>query len=172
MAQSFEPNGVTAKCPAGSQAGKKTTELTADGKLFLQQQKQHQEPSTTTLDLYYSHGDMVAQLPPNAVSLGGNDNVPIQAAVYYDEDMDGDEANQNERKVVAVTFQAHPEYGSSKDIGLEQTVLKIIQLMSDRGDISDDDCQNALKEATHSFEDVERQSIDVMTKSGKLLGWF
>jgi hypothetical protein len=86
---------------------------------------------------------------------------------------DNEGADQNDdRKVVAVTFQAHPEYGSSNDLGLEQTVLKIIQLMSDRGDISDDDCKNALEEAKRSFEDVERQSIAVMTNSGKLLGWF
>ena len=173
MAQSFEPNGSTTKCPAGSQAGRKSTELTVDGKRFLQQE----DSSMTTLDLYYSHGDMVAQLPPNAVSLGGNDKVPIQAAVYYDKVMDGNgdgegSIQNDDRKVIAVTFQAHPEYGSSKDLGLEQTVLKIIRLMSDRGDISNEDCKNALDEAKRSFEDVERQSIAVMTNSGKLLGWF
>ena len=35
------------------------------------------------IELYYTHGDMVERLPEEAVSLGGNENVPIQAAAYF-----------------------------------------------------------------------------------------
>jgi GMP synthase-like glutamine amidotransferase len=169
-AQSFHPQGRTTKCPAGSQAGRKPIQLTSEGRKFLQTLPMTTEP-TDTLDLFYSHGDMVSQLPPNAASLGGNDKVPIQAAIYYDSDVPtGDDTT--DKAVVAVTFQAHPEYGGSSTRGLNETLLKIIQLMSDRGDITDDDCQHALKDSQQSFKDVERQSIDVMTISGKLLGWF
>jgi hypothetical protein len=115
---------------------------------------------------------MVERLPPIAISLGGNDNVPIQAAIYYspkqavhDDDGDG-------RKVIAVTFQAHPEYATSKEKGLQKTLHSIIETMKERGDITDEERRHATDDAIREYDHVQEQSISVMVAAGRKLGWF
>lgn len=184
-AQSFESSssphgsgGSAVKCPAGAQAGRKSLQLTKAGRHFFSSSSSTEDVDGDKLDLYYSHGDMVQQLPPQAVSLGGNDKVPIQAAVYYDghnpplQQPGQDEHQQLQPRPIAITFQAHPEYGSSTSIGLEQTLRCILELMTERGDITADVRDQATKDAIDQFVHVQRQSIDVMKASGKLLGWF
>lgn len=161
-AHSFE-DGMAIKCPDGCQAGRKKCKLTKEGEQWL--------TNPQGLDLYYTHGDMVAKLPRQAVSLGGNSSVPIQAALYFahpPNDIGEDENN----KPIAVTFQAHPEFASSKELGLEQTFDRIIQTMEERNDISPEERQFAKEDAKSQFENVESHSIKAMVAVGKAFGWF
>ena len=175
-AHSFE-DGSARKCPSGPQAGRKTTALTPTGKAFFDLTDIN---AVSGLDLYYTHGDMVERLPPTGVSLGGNDPVPIQAAVYFSSPPQDDaaallQANDENNKVIAVTFQAHPEFASAEEqlqsLG-EQTFCKTVNLMRDNGDLSEQDHSVALSDAETSCKHVNQQSLDAMVAAGKLLGWF
>ena len=158
---SFEETGGACKCPAGPQAGRKSCKLTKAGLKFLKN-----DNSSGNLDLYYTHGDMVEKLPPQGMSLGGNDKVPIQAAIYF-----ADDTNKSETPI-AVTFQAHPEYASSKELGVDQTLGNIMKAMEERGDITPSDRELAQADANTQFDMVESDSIQVMVAAGKALGWF
>ena len=120
------------------------------------------------LDLYYTHGDMVKRLPTCAVSLGGTDIVPIQAAAYY---RSQEEAESNPTRPIAITFQAHPEY-ASPELGLDKTLGSILEAMQERGDISSDEKEVMRQDSIDHYAEVERDSIDVMKTVGILLGWF
>eukprot|EP00980_Cylindrotheca_fusiformis_P028285 scaffold22589_cov138-Cylindrotheca_fusiformis.AAC.48 len=154
--------GETVKCRAGHQAGRKTSRLTDSGLKLLNR-------TTEELHLYYTHGDMVDRLPPQGVPLGGNDKVPIQAAVYFSKEPKGNGENDTP---IAITFQAHPEYASSRDLGLKKTLFSIIETMEQRGDISTEDSKVAEEDASKEFERVESDSLQVMVAVGKTFGWF
>lgn len=172
-AHSF-PEGSVIKCPAGSQAGKRTVQLTNQGKEFLRNTnmlgrlEQFSTATSTSLDLFYTHGDMVEKLPPHASSLGGNDNAPIQAAIYYSQK---EESTKESPKVVAVTFQAHPEYATSLDMGIERTLLSIIEAMKERGDITEEDGERAKKDALQEYKNVQEQSVDAIICACHQMGW-
>jgi GMP synthase-like glutamine amidotransferase len=236
--------GTAAKCPAGPQAGRKTTTLTPSGRSFLDlarkrkavafdkdgkdenennqrelesnangenhNNKNNNDDNDTiagycgSLDLFYTHGDMVESLPPRGVSLGGNEKVPIQASLYFSSPLHaanaetiirniainrfefegGDKQKQDalghsysdDPKVIAVTFQAHPEFaclaaGETNKGGYE-TLRKTMQLMRDNGDLSDEDYRAAFRDADVSYKRVNEQSLDAMVAAGRLLGWF
>lgn len=154
-AHSFS-NGKASKVPAGPQGGRKVFSTTLQGKSLL-----HQE----SLDLYYTHGDMVHSLPSCAVSLGGNDRVPIQAAAYYS--FSSDVEDLATKRPIAITFQSHPEYATAPS-----TLYNILEAMATRGDLTDDERKHAVEDAEHLYDDVRRQSLHVMIASGRLLGWF
>ena len=125
------------------------------------------------MQLFYTHGDMVESLPPNAVSLGGTKEVPIQAAVYYDTESsvpDPSTKKQQDRRPIAITFQAHPEYASAKH--LNGTLCPIASCMHERGDISDTEKDRVVADAKDNLAIVERHSIQIMATVGRLLGWF
>ena len=210
--------GIAVQCPAGPQAGRKTTELTATGQAFLNAaynpaeidnyDAQHNvnENSNnnnsvgtncinTGLDLFYTHGDMVESLPSQGVSLGGNERVPIQAAIYFSapvvksdgiiRDIIRDNANANDcddknekntrsgPKVIAVTFQAHPEFASlGKGTKGDETLHDTMKLMKDKGNLSEQDFVTAEKDAASSVMRVREQSLKAMISAGRLLGWF
>ena len=145
--------------------------------------------TTRSVDLYYTHGDMVERLPKHAVSIGGNDNVPIQAAAYFATEQDAMEfttmadhttdsvdiaRNIIEAKVkpFAITFQAHPEYASSQSLGLERTLGNIIAGMESRKDITRAQKEFVQRDAKLHYESVEQQSIQLMVSVGQWLGWF
>lgn len=172
-AHSF-PDGGAIKCPAGPQAGRKVADLTPYGRKWLQgNQTDDVALETSTgklmddLQLYYSHGDMVERLPAQALPLGGNQDVPILAAIYFSA-----EDNVEQRKPCAVTFQAHPEYASSKKLGLQGTLSPILDAMQGRNDISSDERKRAGDDALQQYDAVEQQSIQTMITAGRLLGWF
>mmetsp|Transcript_6085 Transcript_6085/g.12522 ORF Transcript_6085/g.12522 Transcript_6085/m.12522 type:complete len:325 (-) Transcript_6085:66-1040(-) len=179
-AHSFKDGNAT-KCPSGPQAGRKTTHLTSAGRSFLN--VTGEGTSNDSLDLFYTHGDMVERLPSTGISLGGNDHVPIQAAIYFSSPPTDDVVellrtnnnNTNNPKVIAVTFQAHPEFCSSEDkleSKGEQTFCKTVDLMNHNGDLSEQDHTAALSDAATSCKQVNRQSLDAMAAAGRLLGWF
>ncbi|KAG7362708.1 class I glutamine amidotransferase-like protein [Nitzschia inconspicua] len=148
--------GCATKCPAGPQAGRKVSKLSPEGQKWL--------PTSEDLHLFYTHGDMVASLPPQGRLLGGNDDVPIQAAIYF--------SKKDEKKPIAITFQAHPEYASSRAMGLDRTLNQIMQAMNEREDISNDELEHAKSDAIEEFENVQKHSIESMVAVGRLLGWF
>jgi hypothetical protein len=232
--------GSAVKCPAGPQAGRRTTQLTIAGRAFWAANRKmkinhhgnitrernifnnknnssnidkdyvpelFQKPTITTLDLFYTHGDMVESLPSRGVNLGGNDKVSINAAVYFstplvdtedildlmlarDKDEDDTQTNSNNSsnpRVVAVTFQAHPEFASllsssSPKKGEKEMIIisskgnityrNLLQLMKDNGDISEQDYQNAEKDSIIDYGRIREQSVDTMISAGRLLGWF
>lgn len=173
-AHSFE-EGLAIKCPAGCQAGRKKLELTKEGlKWLTNNNKTH---NTEGLDLYYTHGDMVSRLPPQGFSLGGNNKVPIQAAIYFAKSPTGggddyDPTNNKSNKPIAITFQAHPEFAASEELGLVQTFGNIIQKMEERNDITAKDRLIAEEDAKRQFKKVESNSIQTMVAVGKAFGWF
>merc|ERR1712232_958741 len=85
--------GKATKCPKGTQAGRRSFTTTPGGssllfRHFCKKQTKSEEGTSLSeenknIQLLYTHGDMVAQLPSCAISLGGNSNVPIQAAAYF-----------------------------------------------------------------------------------------
>jgi GMP synthase-like glutamine amidotransferase len=232
--------GSAVKCPAGPQAGRRTTQLTIAGRVFWAASRKmkinhhgditrernifnnknnssnidkddvpelFKEPTITTLDLFYTHGDMVESLPSRGVNLGGNDKVPIQAAVYFstplvdtedildvmlardkdEHDTQTNRINSSNPRVIAVTFQAHPEFASllsssSPKKGEKEMIIisskgnityrSILQLMKDNGDISEQDYQNAEKYSIIDYGRIRDQSVDTMISAGRLLNWF
>jgi GMP synthase-like glutamine amidotransferase len=171
-ANSF-PTGGAVKCPAGIQAGRKQFQATDAGQRLLQQ---------ANVDLYYSHGDMVETLPECALSLGGNDQVPIQGAVYFATPQDAanflnrellsssSSSSSNSSRPMAITFQAHPEF-ASQPLGVEKTMHQILDGMEYRGDMSEQDRLLVGKDAEENYAKVERQSLDTMKNVCRLLGW-
>jgi GMP synthase-like glutamine amidotransferase len=157
-AHSF-PNANTTKCPAGPQAGHKTFAVSQQGLDFF---------SKSTLDLYYTHGDMVESLPSQGISLGGNENVPIQAALYTSTatTTTNNNNNNNNKSIMAVTFQAHPEFITDHPT----TLLQIINAMEERGDVYDG--PKIKQMAQENFSSVETDSIHVIKIVGTALGWF
>jgi GMP synthase-like glutamine amidotransferase len=167
-AHSF-PTGGAIKCPVGMQAGRKQFQATDVGQRLLQQ---------ANVDMYYTHGDMVESLPECALSLGGNDQVPIQSAVYFATPQDaanfsnGDlsSSSSSKSRPMAITFQAHPEF-ASRPLGLEKTLHKIFDILEDRGDLSEEDRLAAGKDAEENYAKVERESLDMMKAVCRVLGW-
>lgn len=157
-AHSFE-QGQAVKCGAGPQAGRKTSALTEDGKKWL-----FSGSSNDSMNLYYTHGDMVEKLPPQASNLGGNEKVPVQSAIYF--------ADTSNKEAIAITFQAHPEYAGDRQLGMEKTLNEIMQVMKGRGDISEEDWKQAKEDAAAQWDLVEKDSIGVMVAVGKTFGWF
>ena len=149
-------DGQAIKCPAGAQAGRKCFALTQEGQEIL---------STKNLQLYYTHGDMVETLPSCAISLGGTEQVPILAAAYYRSE------NKGNTRPVAITFQAHPEY-ASPELGLHKTLSSILSAMEQRGEFSSEKEESFRRDAVEHYNEVERDSIQLMKKVGMLLGWF
>jgi GMP synthase-like glutamine amidotransferase len=194
--------GSAVRCPAGRQAGRRSSLLTNAGLKYLRQSSSlgsegddddsATQPTTSgsddseatklqdtlaQLDLFYTHGDMVEKLPPHGVSLGGDNKVPIQAAIYFAPSMDGPPETQevtddSSARVIAVTFQAHPEYASSRERGLDGTLKCVIREMAKRGDITAEEAGRAEEDAALHYERVREDSIDAMIAACQLLGWF
>ena len=173
LAQSYLGNGGAAiKCPAGPQAGRKTFQSTPVGRSIF---------GENSLDLLYTHGDMVESLPPTALSLGGNSSVPIESAIYFEtpEQLQQFQVSASTMdsemntmvKPIAITFQAHPEY-AHPELGLQQTLNKIVDAMQDRDDITKEEQLRVKVDAKERFASVQQQSINAMIRAGELLGWF
>jgi hypothetical protein len=107
---------------------------------------------------------MVQKLPSQASKLGGNEKVPIQSAVYFAD-------SSPSKKPIAITLQAHPEFGCDRLLGMEKTLYEIMEVMKSRGDISEEDCKQAKEDAAAKYEAVENDSIAVMIAVGKTFGW-
>lgn len=166
LAHSF-PGGQAVATPTGPRAGHHAMKTTDAGAKMLQ------KPS---IDLYYTHGDMVDRLPETAVSLGGNDQVPIQSAAYFSSSQEAIDWCRNESatatKPYAITFQAHPEYATSMDLGVYRTLHLCMDAMEQKGGITKERRIQAGQDASARFAQVQQDSIDTMVEVGRLLGWF
>jgi GMP synthase-like glutamine amidotransferase len=167
LAHSFE-DGNACKTPTGACAGRYAMEATAEGERLL--------GCPSRIDLFFTHGDMVEKLPASAVSLGGNGLVAIHAAAYFETAQDAAlfSAGQagDDVRPFAISFQAHPEYASSIEKGVEQTLEGCMKAMEARGSISEQHRLDATKDAHVSFSQVQKANIDLMVRVGTLLGWF
>jgi GMP synthase-like glutamine amidotransferase len=191
LAHSFD-TGKAVKVPTGPRAGRFAMPMTRTGLDLLDWRHEsdgednNKDNSDTSIGLYYTHGDMVAELPSVAVSLGGNEQVPIQAAAYFatpedaakvvqasaDAATGNSEQQQQERpKPYAVSFQAHPEYASTRDLGY-QTLTLNLDNMEQRGDLHREGRLSIGRDAQEHFETVQRDSVHIMLSTGRLLGWF
>ena len=187
MAQSFD-DGHTCPTPTGARAAKQRMQLTRAGQVLLfdgDSTATNDDAATVsnnnTLDFYCSHGDMVEHLPVIGVNLGGCDQVPIQAAAYFATanqaqsmrhfDDDATATTTTIHKPFAVTFQAHPEYATSLELGIEQTLFQCMTAMVGRGALQQSTSQVLQQDAIDSFPHVQSQSIRVMSRVCQLLGW-
>jgi len=132
--------GRATKCPKGTQAGRRSFQLTSEGSSLLFQHfhdkhemnfnhKDSNKRKRDGVQLLYTHSDMVELLPSCAVSLGGNSIVPIQSAAYFSSSEESQifrssiEAKSTNTSLKGdrpsphvFTFQAHPEYVSASDV--------------------------------------------------------
>lgn len=157
LAHSFADGRVVA-VPTGARVGPCMLSCSKEGKEFLERD---------SLSMLVTHGDMVEKLPSRAVGLGGDDKVPIQAALYLKSQSDN-----MKKKVFAVTFQAHPEFSSSRDLGLLRTHHLITDVMHSREAVSREVYDAARRNADECFEMLHKNSIDSVLTAARLLGWF
>jgi len=174
---SFEgKGGLCTPCPAGHQAGRRSSTVTEEGKQLLK----YATFGDKDVELMYTHGDMVKMLPTCAVSLFGNDKVPIQAAAYFADEQEAQRFRENcasdesEQKVFPVphafTFQAHPEY--SCEDGLEITFTNILTALGERNALPESELSDELRDTRKQFPALRKQSIGLMVNVGRSLGWF
>jgi GMP synthase-like glutamine amidotransferase len=166
LAQSFM-TGRVSKIPTGARVGRHVMENTLAGSTVFEK---------GSLNLYFTHGDMVEKLPDVAVCLGGNAYVPIQSAAYFAtaEDARRFESTGGFRasSPYCISFQAHPEYATSVSAGLEQTLDACMDAMEKRGAVESHVRTKASRDARQAFATVQRDSIEAMVQVGRLLGWF
>ncbi|GKY95900.1 hypothetical protein MPSEU_000550600 [Mayamaea pseudoterrestris] len=172
VAHSFRNSGRAVKSPSGARAGRQTMQWTDAGKRLFQ-------TDSNTVDMFVTHGDVVDQLPPTAVNLGGCDHVEIQAAAYFDT-IEQAEAVRSESSTnshatcrpYAITLQAHPEYACDRELGVQRTLFDCVAAMVQRNVVDETVAQHLRQDALDSFDAVQAQSVEIMTKACRLLGWF
>jgi len=175
-----DSGGLATPCPRGLQVGWRG--FTTESEWI---KPQSESSSRECLSMLYTHGDMVHSLPKHcAVSLGGTDTVPIQAAAYF---AHVEECNEKEseiqvskidgmqaktqakmRQPYAFTFQGHPEYAT--DIGI-QTFTNILKNMEDNDKLEQEASMNARKDALESLQSVESDCVKLMKVVGDAFGW-
>ena len=156
MAHSFSAdNGLATKCPHGPQVGLyPSIELTSLGSTLSLQQ-------SSLRHLLVTHSDMVRSLPSCATPLAGTMQVPIIAAAYFTKD------NEPHHEPYAITFQAHPEYGTS-----QETFLNVVNKMQQNETIDLKSSQCAKEDAQRYSKCIEQSSIEIMISTGTALRWF
>lgn len=152
---STHSGGLAVPCPASLQLGR--FEFTSTNTKWLSScQKSRNEP----LSILYTHGDMVKSLPTCAMSLGGTETVPIQAAVYF-QDPAG--------LPYAYTFQGHPEYATNTGT---HTFHNVLTAMSERGKISNMELTSIEERSMQALRVVEEDSIHIMKQVATMFQWF
>jgi GMP synthase-like glutamine amidotransferase len=154
--------------------------LTRIGSDLLDYESKDNNNNANSIGLYYTHGDMVGQLPSVAVSLGGNEEVPIQAAAYFATPEDAakivqaSEHEQERPKPYAVSFQAHPEYATTREheLGMQGTLELSLDKMEKGGELDREGRLSLGRDVQEHFEAVQKDSVHIMLSTGRLLGWF
>jgi GMP synthase-like glutamine amidotransferase len=177
----FPPSSVSNGQPHSSTSQEETKEGSM-AQLSVAEESTDCRNSLPTIDLYYSHGDMVQQLPSHAIVLASSDKVPIQAAAYFASEHEAREftrnsnsTNNNKNNMIrptAITFQAHPEFAVSRTLGLERTLGRIMDGMQHRGVITPEARHEIGHDAHINFASVERQSLQVLMRVGHVLEWW
>ena len=199
--------GKAIKCPTGSKAGRISWQLTKEGEqlLLLHRPPYNYNKSSSnignehnnsinsdmrdnSIELLYTHGDMIHSLPNFAIPLGGNVDVPIEACAYFasldeknqwmQQQMQQEQYQQKQNKETtsqtiqpyAFTFQAHPEYISPT--GFNINYINTVQAMEQRGYITQELSRKVCEDARTYFDKVYEDSLDVMIAVAVTLGWF
>ncbi len=186
-------HGLAVKCPTGCNVGGKTCNLTIAGKCFFSNALASDAPFDP-LELLYTHGDMVQSLPPFALSLGGNDSVPVLAAAYFeseeyaarfrdhaisnckDSTIKPSSGRWNEYTKLsgssslpyAITLQAHPEYIANNGITFMNTSAHVQEV----GHVTEAEATAACQDAKKNFDKFFQESLDTMIAIGVTLKWF
>jgi GMP synthase-like glutamine amidotransferase len=166
LADSFD-QGHAKKYKEGTRAGRYAMATTEAGATFF--------GGRSHVQLYYTHGDMVDRLPSCAVALGQEgEGLPVQSAAYFKSHDDAHRFQLDPYSVspYAISFQAHPEYSVSRELGLDFTLGRILNLMVEKNHISKEFKKVAGKDAEAEYDAVHRQSKDAFIVSAKALGWF
>jgi len=181
MAHSFYPAGQAVPVPTGPRVGRQSMPTTPAGAQLLLGAS-----SSSSVDLFFTHGDMVERLPPSACNLGGNDAVPIQTAAYFDspetaqlflaqcqdDDLGNDNHDEPVIKPFCISFQAHPEYATTTEKGLKGTMEACMDAMEQSGRVDAGTRAAASQDAAERFVDVQNDSVQIMVQVGRWLGWF
>jgi GMP synthase-like glutamine amidotransferase len=153
-------NGRCVPTPTGPRAGRFQLSLSEAGRDLW---------GVQSLELFYTHGDMVEQIPDNtAVALGGSPGLPFQAVAYFGEN---DNEGAPSKRPYAISLQGHPEYGVSIENGFRKTLSSCMVAMEERGHLNSETRKHALQDAEDHFEKVRADSILAMAKIGQALGW-
>ena len=179
--------------PAGARAGRVPVHLSAHGRRWLVLEKEEEDSKEadderSLLHLYVTHGDMVSQLPKCAVSLTtevkdwptsqDKQHLPYQALAYFGSGTATTTAStctepqQQEQKPFAFTFQAHPEYATTRSLGVEGTLVPCMDAQLARGAIDPTTYTTATQMARDAFPAVHEDSIRTIAAVGQQLGWF
>lgn len=173
--------GEAGMCPSGKKAGRKPFNMTPVGGVIFENSSRSQKCEKLCLEMLYTHGDMVHSLPPVGLSLGGNDDVPIQSAAYFASEQDAlfYEQSLSTSKVengkelslpYAFTFQAHPEFVTPT--GFNVNFVNIVEAMKSSKRIDDATAQEACEDAKQTFDKVKLDSLNAIISVGQILGWF
>ena len=174
--------GEAVACPSGKKAGRKHFRMTSAGSnLFAKSDTSVSQK--TCLEMLYTHGDMVASLPVISLSLGGNNDVPIQSAAYFgskDLAMQFQQCVESKTKLLndydpkglpyAFTLQAHPEFISPH--GFSVNYLNILDVMEKSKRIDSATSKEAAEDARNNFDLVKMDSLDATVSIATTLGWF
>jgi hypothetical protein len=71
-----------------------------------------------------------------------------------------------------ITFQAHPEYASSTDLGLYRTLNQIVDAMVQHGALDTDKQSAVEQDVARCYQQVQRYSLDTTVTVGRILWWF
>jgi GMP synthase-like glutamine amidotransferase len=173
--------GEAGICPSGKKAGRKSFSMTPVGGRIFAKCSRSQKCEKMSLEMLYTHGDMVNSLPPVGLSLGGNGDVPVQSAAYFASEEDAlkyeqsfdvakEENNFTPPLPYAITFQAHPEFVSPT--GFNVNFVNIVQAMKSSNRIDDATAKEACEDAKQTFDRVELDSLDAVISVCRILGWF
>ena len=183
--------GKAVATPSGPRAGRFCMPLTDAGTSLLLSDsilpnlKSHESSigkdtknDNNSVHLYFTHGDMVEQIPNVAVILGGDSTVPIQSVAYFATSQDADQyrshlVGTNPESLpplpYAVTLQAHPEYSTSIELGVHRTLFQCMDAMERRRPDSD---IRSRDDVIQNFQHVQNDSIAVVAKIGRIFNWF
>ena len=195
-------DGRAVATPSGPRAGRFNMPLTSAGCTLFQSKslsrKYHDtdtnnnndnndnNKNNNTVQLYFTHGDMVERIPNVAVTLGGDDTVPIQAVAYFAQSEDADqyrnsmEITTNNIETLlrplpyAITMQAHPEYSTSIEMGIHRTLFQCMDAMERRQQQQQQQQPNIRPrdDAIQNFDAVQNDSIALIAEIGRMFDWF
>jgi GMP synthase-like glutamine amidotransferase len=184
---------LAVKCPKGTQVGKHNFDcLPLSSYSHNSNECSNDKNDTSSVDnsntrnditMLYTHSDMIQSIPKCAISLGGTENVPIQACAYFASAKEKDDykhhlssssnsslsCSSSSSSPYAFTFQGHPEY-ASHDIGLG-TYINILNFTDKEIKLPHDILEEAKKDALDNFNIIEQDCVRVMYNVMSVLGW-
>jgi GMP synthase-like glutamine amidotransferase len=207
MAHAFYPDGLATPCKAGSQMGCKvmygmssssnittTSNKTTAWNLLVPDSDRTtactcSKRTKRECHLYYTHGDMVAKLPPCAIPLACTSNVDIVAAAFFGSPED---AMQYQEKGIgtesesvpsinpiklpyAITLQAHPEFFDSDGLAKHFRLCIKSMMYPQKSVLSEQEqasCDSIFHGALIHKDEVWNDTMDLMIRVGAIFNWF